>query len=404
MKNLFHAILILCTLLLTYNCEAGLWIPTNLNIGNAYNVYNFNGNIFVSGYTGYGLYKTSNFGFSWTQTSFNPQIGVGCINSIGNRLFISGGDSGVYFTTNNGNNWIKTSFNGGSVRALSVNGNTLYAGTNQSGIFISTNNGDNWVQTTINYPFFITGFAFQGNIIYMSANQQIYSSSNNGYNWSLLHSFDVFVNAIAILGNTLFAGTSFYGIYKSTDNGLNWIHTSVYNSHVVNFLIYDCKIFSSGDFDLNGWSSVFLSYDTGNVWYGKGQGLGNNTVYSLAIDEYYIYAAAGWNPSVYRRDLWEITDINKLTKINSDKFSLSQNYPNPFNPSTNIKYQLANTKYVTLKIFDILGKEIATLVNEKQSPGTYEVSWEGSAYPSGVYFYKLISGDFTETKKMLMIK
>ena len=95
-----------------------------------------------------------------------------------------------------------------------------------------------------------------------------------------------------------------------------------------------------------------------------------------------------------------------------DKFQLHQNYPNPFNPTTIIKYQIKELSsphalsgdLVTLKIYDILGKEVTTLVNEKQSPGTYEVSWDGSSYPSGVYFYKLMAGDFTETKKMLMIK
>ena len=98
--------------------------------------------------------------------------------------------------------------------------------------------------------------------------------------------------------------------------------------------------------------------------------------------------------------------VNKIENKTPNAFSLSQNYPNPFNPTTNIRYHISNNlpRQVTLKIYDILGKEIATLVNEKQSPGTYEVNWDGSAYPSGVYFYKLISGDFSETRKMLMIK
>jgi hypothetical protein len=102
--------------------------------------------------------------------------------------------------------------------------------------------------------------------------------------------------------------------------------------------------------------------------------------------------------------------VHKIEKELPTNYELYQNYPNPFNPSTNIKYQITNNKYqitnndVTLKVFDILGKEIATLVNEKQSPGEYEVIFEGSQYPSGIYFYKLITGDFTETRKMLMIK
>lgn len=85
-------------------------------------------------------------------------------------------------------------------------------------------------------------------------------------------------------------------------------------------------------------------------------------------------------------------------------FSLSQNYPNPFNPTTNIKYQINKNSYVFIKIFDVLGKAIETLVNEKQSPGTYEVSWDASEYPSGVYFYRLGTEGFIDTKKMILLK
>ena len=85
-------------------------------------------------------------------------------------------------------------------------------------------------------------------------------------------------------------------------------------------------------------------------------------------------------------------------------FSLSQNYPNPFNPSTNIRYDLPKNGIVKLVVFDELGREIKTLVNENQTAGTYEATFNASQYPSGIYFYKLITDGFSETKKMLMIK
>jgi len=81
-----------------------------------------------------------------------------------------------------------------------------------------------------------------------------------------------------------------------------------------------------------------------------------------------------------------------------------QNYPNPFNPITNIRYSIPYTENVKLIVYDVMGREIATLVNEKQSPGTYEATFDGSAFASGVYFYKLIAGDFSKTKKLLLIK
>ena len=113
--------------------------------------------------------------------------------------------------------------------------------------------------------------------------------------------------------------------------------------------------------------------------------------------------------------------LTQPTGVNSDivtglpkRMTLSQNYPNPFNPSTEINYQLALGSYTTLKVYDLLGREIATLVNEEKQNGTYEVEFSakggsasgGNAYslPSGIYFYQLKAGNFVETKKMILLK
>jgi len=85
-------------------------------------------------------------------------------------------------------------------------------------------------------------------------------------------------------------------------------------------------------------------------------------------------------------------------------FSLEQNYPNPFNPSTNIGFKIAEGGFVSLKVFDILGNEVATLVNEEKSVGTYELTWNASMLSSGVYFYQLKAGEFISTKKMILLK
>jgi hypothetical protein len=98
------------------------------------------------------------------------------------------------------------------------------------------------------------------------------------------------------------------------------------------------------------------------------------------------------------------TGITNTSNFTPDKFVLYQNYPNPFNPATNIKFQIVNNNFVSLKIFDILGKEVSTLVNEKLNAGEYETTFDGSNFPSGVYFYKLTAGDFSDVKKMVMIK
>jgi len=109
-----------------------------------------------------------------------------------------------------------------------------------------------------------------------------------------------------------------------------------------------------------------------------------------------------------------LTGINKISSEVPEKFSLSQNYPNPFNPSTKIKFSVASPSPkeragVRLVIFDALGREVQTLINEQLQPGTYEVEWpaptgDGSNYSSGIYYYNLTAGDYSKTQKMVLIK
>ncbi len=94
---------------------------------------------------------------------------------------------------------------------------------------------------------------------------------------------------------------------------------------------------------------------------------------------------------------------NKINEIPTN-YSISQNYPNPFNPSTKIRYSVPQSSNVVIKVFDILGNEIETLVNEQKAIGTYEITWYAKHLPSGVYFYQLRAGSFIETKKMILIK
>ncbi len=90
-----------------------------------------------------------------------------------------------------------------------------------------------------------------------------------------------------------------------------------------------------------------------------------------------------------------------LSKIN---YTLDQNYPNPFNPTTQIRYSIPKTALVSIKVYDILGKEVATLVNEAKSPGDYKVEFNGNSLASGIYFYRLQAGDFVQTKKMILLR
>ena len=97
------------------------------------------------------------------------------------------------------------------------------------------------------------------------------------------------------------------------------------------------------------------------------------------------------------------TDVPRETSLPLE-FKLEQNYPNPFNPVTVIKFKVPSSQVVTLKVYDLLGREVATLVNEEKAPGSYEVKFDGSNLASGTYFYRLQAGDFVQTKKMLLMR
>ncbi|MCX6162831.1 MAG: T9SS type A sorting domain-containing protein, partial [Ignavibacteriae bacterium] len=239
-------------------------------------------------------------------------------------------------------------------------GNNIFAGTLSNGLFLSTNNGTNWTQTALN-------------------NHQVMS--------------------LAVSGNNIFAGTLSNGVYLSTNNGTNWSQTSLNNKNVKSLSVSGNNVFSGTD--SNG---VYFSANNGTNWIQKNQGFnGITSVYALLIANNYILAGT-YQQSVWLRLYSEAIGINKITENVPSKYSLSQNYPNPFNPTTNIKFNVAKLSDVKIVVYDIMGREVQTLVNESLQPGIYEVSFDGSKLTSGVYFYRLISDNFTDTKRMLLVK
>jgi hypothetical protein len=114
-----------------------------------------------------------------------------------------------------------------------------------------------------------------------------------------------------------------------------------------------------------------------------------------------------WGYSLYefKIDTGQTTGIKDTNAgVIPKQFALHQNYPNPFNPSTTIQYQIPKANHVTLNVFDVLGREVATLVNEQKPAGTYTVQFEGSGLTSGVYFYRLQSGTYSDTKKLVLLR
>ncbi len=99
-----------------------------------------------------------------------------------------------------------------------------------------------------------------------------------------------------------------------------------------------------------------------------------------------------------------LTSVEQINDAGVEDYSLNQNYPNPFNPSTNIQFSLPQSSFVTLEVFNLISESVGVLVSEELNAGTYNYSWNAKALPSGIYFYKLQAGNFTQTKKMILLK
>jgi hypothetical protein len=158
------------------------------------------------------------------------------------------------------------------------------------------------------------------------------------------------------------------------------------------------RIYGYSGFE-SGWSRSYV----------KGIGL-NGTSFSHVCGNGACYISSSLRGCVVNGVLYGDTSmlvgIKQISTEVPDNFVLYQNYPNPFNPVTKIKFDVPveTIHELSLRVYDFLGREITTLVNEKLKPGTYEVEWDAINYPSGVYFYKLTSGDFSETKRLVLLK
>lgn len=128
--------------------------------------------------------------------------------------------------------------------------------------------------------------------------------------------------------------------------------------------------------------------------------LPNAVTFSPTANAFYTNGSAG----VIRKIQLEVTGLNELNGLNPSTIRLEQNYPNPFNPTTKISYSIPQSSNVTLKVNNVLGSEVATLVNEEKAAGRYKVEFDATALPSGIYFYQLQAGDYTNTKKMILMK
>jgi hypothetical protein len=253
-------------------------------------------------------------------------------------------------------------------------GSILLAGTLGSGVFLSSDNGMTWTPSSAGLP-----------------NAEVLCFA---------------VPSTVAGGSMIFAGTSGGGIFLSTDNGVHW---TAANAGLAELDVRSLGFIPSGTGGTvllagTGGGGVFVSTDNGSFWTSANTGLANTDVRSIAISGHDIVVGTGGG-GVWKRSLTDIiTSIQIPTSNLPSHFSLDQNYPNPFNPTTAITYRTGNAGKVSLKVFSVIGTEVATLVDETQDAGEHKVGFHATNFPSGVYFYVLRAGGATETRRMVLLK
>ena len=379
-----------------------------------------------------GIYRSIDMGTSWIQINnglprypppdTNAFDGINCfaISADGSDVFAGTDGSGVFCSTDNGNSWTSVSDglpplrygNYDDILCLAISpynsdSTNLFAGTSNSGVFLSTNNGMNWA----------------------AANDGLPKNPYPGLSIDTISYDGIQCLAISINGaggTNLFAGTSNNGIYLSTNNGASWTsvsdglpknpnRSSSYDG-IIRFAVYSNEKSNLNLFAGTKHNGIFLSTNNGTNWLNVNTGLTDlNTpvisVGALTVSNDYLYASIfsdtvhNISRGVWRRPLSDmITSANEKSDKIPRNFTLFQNYPNPFNPTTTLSFVISHQSLVSLKVYNILGEEVAAIVNKELPAGNYKYQWNAGNLASGIYFYRLRAGNFVDTKKLILIK
>jgi hypothetical protein len=322
----------------------------------------------------------------------------------GANLFASTYYEGVFLATDNGTSWSPAGTTFGSFSQMVEIDTNLFAGTS-AGVFLSRNNGTSWTpvstgltNTHVNALAVIGAYLFAGTAYWNGA---VFVSTDSGTSWTdtgLPIDEGDNVNALAVSGSNLFAGTG-SGVFLSTDNGTSWSPASTPFSGFSQMAESGTNLFAGTG------SGVFLSTDHGASWTEVNTGFPNTKVNSLAINGSNLFAGTS-SSGVWRRPLSEMTSVEEplADRRLPENFSLNQNYPNPFNPTTTIAFHLPSLSFVTLKVFNTAGQEIASLVDRQLPAGDHRTEWNASGVPSGIYFYRIQAGAYSETKKLVVMR
>lgn len=389
------------------------WIQTLNGIGMWSMCKDIQGNVYA-GTTGTvkAVYKTTNAGLNWITLIPNGVTNFLSIavDSTG-YIYAANVSNGLMKSTDGGNNWTTipiSTFNNKNVQSVACGKNGyIIVGCVSGGIFRSTDYGTTFLDTALTGASIvnITVDKYNSNIIYAGASSTsgtvgFFISTNAGLSFTGPYNLNSGWGVMQKTPTELYMITTTTGVpfSKSTDGGYNWSTVSTQPG-----AMRGSALDIAGNIYISGNGGVFKSTNNGVNFINMGITTSGNQIVSQGNK---LFAAMTGSTT---GGVWIYTDstLSEIVPIGNDipkDFELKQNFPNPFNPSTNIKFSTAKDEFVSIKVFDMLGKEVKSLVNEFLKAGKYSVKFNGDRLSSGVYFYKMNSGKVNIQRIMVLIK
>jgi photosystem II stability/assembly factor-like uncharacterized protein len=335
----------------------------------------FDNNIIIGGFGEFnsGINISIDGGRNWTEKEINDNVRVVSFSSYDSSTIFAGGLYGLQKSSDLGESWteipIPSSYH--TLDQLSVE-------NNDSLIFIGLDRGVDW-----------------------NRERTLISSFDGGQTWQ---DHNLKSNSILIYphsSNIIFCGTT-NSLYKSTNYGANWSNLNVFDTSLY---IHKIAIYKGAYIFLGTESGIYFSKDIGSSWKKVSEDLLYTNIIDIDFLDYpkptIVISSKGGG--IQKKYIDDITSVQNIKNI-PNEFSLSNNYPNPFNASTRIYYSIPFPSNVSIKVFDILGREIKTLLDERKAQGKYRLDINLSDYPSGVYFIKMTSKEYFRIKKILLLK
>lgn len=364
-----------------------------------------NDNLYAVQKYGSCIYITETKLNQWTKKYPSVEGRLLTIHGASNDVYL-GAEGGLYKSIDEGNNWnLIPFFTNKYVSNIISSGDSIYTAVLQEGIYFSSNAGASWQLRNNGITSFFPTFNDLkkiGNNLFMVEQMYAFRSTDCGLNWTrMTDDFQGSIQRIlGISGSNIFVSNGTYA-YKSINNGVNWTNTFI---PVKNMLV-------KGDSIIMACTSQYpIKLSTNNLTNYKdiSRELENKAINYIYNHKNIIYAAvAGYG--IYKHTFGSFVNITNSNNVTPVRFALHQNYPNPFNPATKIKFEIPGQSYVILKIYNLLGQEITTLVNQNLGIGNHELEWNAENFNSGIYFYRFEilqenKSTYIETKKMLFIK